>query len=165
MLSIPKTPTIQKTNYDNRKRIYTITKNNKFFTIKLNKDENDNDYVTTTLLAFTKRAEAVKIGHMLENHYNQTKDWPETLLNPNDGIYLMSNDIIEDKRLSQLYIKNWNYSKFNTYCIENLFDYLLITELKTTENKSYTIRGELVRIAENQELQCAEILNKIYNKS
>ena len=162
MITAPKNPIINKSSYEkHKKRIYTINNNNRIFTIKLNK----NDLETTTLLAFTKKNDATKISYMLENHYNQTKEWPETLLNPNSGIFLMSSEVIDNIHLSVLNISSWDFVKFNNLCMENLIDYLLINEISKIRSDAYNIKGQLVKIADNEIIQCADILNKIYDKS
>lgn len=162
MIAAPKNPFINKSlNEKHKKRIYTITNDNKIFTIKLNKD----DFERTTLLAFNKKIDATKISYMLENHYNQTKDWPETLLNPNSGFFLLSGEIVDDIQLSLLNIKSWDFVEFNNLCMQNLIDYLLISEISINRSDAYNIKGQLVKIADNQIIQCADILNKIYDKS
>lgn len=162
MLNIPSRPIINlSNNHYKSKKIHIIKNNGKTFTVQINKE----DKQATTILSFARKIDAIKIGSMLENHYLLTKDWPETILNPNSGLFLISNDIVDNVNLMYLDISTWNFNDFNTYCMNNLIDYLYIHNITQVRNDAYSITGQLVRIADSQLIECADILNKIYDKS
>jgi hypothetical protein len=122
MIVAPSKPISNITSKGRSRRVYTINKSNRIFSVKINNEE----YESTTLLSFSRKIDAVKIAGMLENHYNLTKEWPETLLNPNSGIFLMGNEIVDDIDLNYVSINNWNFNEFNNLCVNNLIDYLYI---------------------------------------
>ena len=161
LTAVPKYPTTLNLPDKRNKKIHTINYNDKFFSVKILK----NNIEKTTILSFTKKTDAIIVSAMLENHFVETKEWPENLLSQDSGLFLMSNDMNEFTRLAYLEISSWNFLKFNQFCVDNLIDYLLISDISKMNKETFNIKGQLITIADNEVLHCADILNKIYDKS
>jgi hypothetical protein len=162
MLSIKNPPNFNKIEYNNNKKIYTINNRNKnIFSVRI-QDKNKTDIIP--ILTFAKEYDAIKIASMLEYHYLSRKEWPNTIIDINSNILLFSNHLKDIEYLEYLEIKTWDYNDFNEHCINNLVDYLYITEFKKNKDNNYNIKGQIIKI-DQADIGCAQILDNIYNKS
>jgi hypothetical protein len=163
MLTIANNPPRYVKNLNNnRKKVYTINNRSKnLFTIRLN---DKNNIELSAVLSFAKEIDALKVAHMLEVHYLIAKEWPNSLVDINSSIFLLSNQFKEYNELDHLSINSWNFNDFNSYCMNNLVDYLYINKFYKNKDNNYNIKGQLIKIVET-DIACARILNNIYNKS
>jgi len=163
MLSINNPPVIIKnSNGHNKKKIYTINnQSSRLFNIRI-KDKNEKEL--TTVLSFAKKIDALKVAALLEMHYLFAREWPDSLVDIDSNLILVTNHINYNSKLLYLSINTWNHVDFNQNCMNNLVDYLYITKFTKNNENSYNIKGQLVKILE-EDIPCAQILNNIYNKS
>jgi len=163
MLTTTNPPKISKGfSSSNRKKIYTISnRSNNLFNVRI-KDKRDNEL--TTVLSFSKHADAIKIASMLKIHYLYTKEWPDNLIDMDSNLNIFSDYINSQNSLKHLTIDTWVFNEFNEYCVNNLVDYLHITKFIKNRDNNYSIRGQLIKIVDTN-IACAQILNNIYNKS
>ena len=153
---------IKNSNGHNKKKIYTINnQSSQLFNIRI-KDKNEKEI--TTVLSFAKKIDALKVAALLEMHYLFAREWPDSLIDIDSNLILVTNHINYNSKLMYLSINTWNYIDFNQNCMNNLVDYLYITKFTKNNENSYNIKGQLVKILE-ENIPCAQILNNIYNKS
>lgn len=123
-------PTIQKPV-----RCYTIHSHpNDAFTLKI--DES----TRTSIVSFRQWDDAFLIGKMIETHYIQQKEWPDTR---QEGSLVLPNSRIGDI-LKHIYIQEWDFDELKVRCTENILDMISVdTILK--KKSSYSFSGKQFR--------------------
>lgn len=102
----PRLPTAQ-----TRRKYYTIhSNNNNAFSLKLNDD------VKTAIVGFKDVDDALRIGSMIETHYIQYKEWPET--RDPGSLILPTNRL---NTLSHIFFRVWTFNDLKLECTNNFW--------------------------------------------
>ena len=119
----------------------------------------------TMVLAFQRKENAVLMAYILENHRNNTKDWPDMRIghNKNIDLHITENKLKRTVHPELLSIEDWEFDDLKEYCLQNMLDIYLLKNMKM--NKMYNninMGGVLVQL--EREIQYyMDIYNSKYN--
>jgi len=114
-----------------RRKYYTIhSNNNNAFSLKLNDD------VKTAIVGFKDVDDAVKIGSMIETHFIQYKEWPET--RDPSTLILPSNRLTT---LSHIFFRVWTFDDLKLECTNNFLDFITVESIASNKPDAYSLNG------------------------
>jgi hypothetical protein len=117
------------------KRYYTIHSNaNDAFTLKID------ETTRTSVVSFRKWDDALLIGKMIETHYIQQKEWPDTR---QTGSLILPNSRVGDV-LKHVYMQEWDYDELKVMCTENTLDMITVDAI-LKKKSSYSFAGNQLR--------------------
>lgn len=116
------------------RRYYTIHSNiNNAFTLKINDD------VRTAVVGFRELTDAVMIGTMIETHFVEKKEWPDTT---KTGTLILPEGRLED--LAHIFIRQWDFDDLKMECTKNVLDMISVDGI-LKKKSSYSFSGNLYR--------------------
>ena len=116
-------------------RYYTIHSNaNDAFTLKID------DTTRTSVVSFRKWDDALLIGKMIETHYIQQKEWPDTR---QTGSLVLPNSRVGDV-LKHVYMQEWDYDELKVMCTQNTLDMITVDAI-LKKKSSYSFAGNQLR--------------------
>jgi hypothetical protein len=116
-------------------RYYTIHSHaNDAFTLKID------DTTRTSVVSFRKWDDALLIGKMIETHYIQQKEWPDTR---QVGSLVLPNSRVGDV-LKHVYMQEWDYDELKVMCTENTLDMITVDAI-LKKKSSYSFAGSQLR--------------------
>lgn len=132
----PVRPTrVSQTNQKPRK-YYTIHSNaNNAFTLKINED------IRTAVVGFRDITDAFTISNMIETHYIEKKEWPDT---SQVGTLVLPEGRLED--LAHVFIRQWDFEDLKLECTRNILDMISVDEI-LKKKASYSFAGNLFRFS------------------
>jgi hypothetical protein len=114
---------------------YTIHSHaNDAFTLKLD------ETTRTSVVSFRKWDDALLIGKMIETHYIQQKEWPDTR---RVGSLVLPSSRVGDV-LKHVYMQEWNYDELKVMCTENTLDMITVDAI-LKKKSSYSFAGNQLR--------------------
>ena len=123
--------TKQKPNY-----YYTIHSNrNNAFTLKINDD------LRAAVVGFREIEDAVTISTMIETHYIEKKEWPDT---SQVGTLVLPEGRFQD--LVYVFIRQWDFDDLKLECTRNILDMISVDEI-LKKKSSYSFAGNLFRFS------------------
>ena len=91
---------------------YTLhSKSNDIFSIKIEECER------TTVVGFKNKSDAIFIGKMIETHFMNTNEWPETR---NAGTLFLPKSNINEMQL--IVVHQWDFEDLKVTCTANIMD-------------------------------------------
>jgi hypothetical protein len=117
----PKTPTLtpKKTGGRDKRKFYTIHSHpNRAFSFKMSEDHK------TSIVGFKTYDHAVFIGSMIETHFVQKKEWPDTQI---IGNLILPNTFSKD--LKHVQIKKWIFEDLKLTCTRNILDLITVEDI------------------------------------
>lgn len=145
---------------NNKHQVYTIHQRaGDAFCLQLRRPTSD--VLKTTLVAFDRTTDATLFACMLENHRAHTKSWPKTNFDDLNTMFMLSNDLTLPAYPMDLRIQQWNFYDLNMYCMTNLLDLLRLKSVEKTNNSTYNVQGELMRIDTDISYQ-VRVYNDLY---
>jgi hypothetical protein len=112
-------------------KYYTIHSNaNDAFTLKID------ETTRTSIVSFRQWDDAFFIGKMIETHYIQENEWPDTR---QAGSLVLPNSRVGDI-LKHVYIQEWNYDDLKVRCTENTLDMVTVDAI-LKKKSSYSFSG------------------------
>lgn len=143
------------------KPFYTLhynNNNNTGFCVQVKKKSNE---FKTSLVAFEKERQAIKLGNMIENHKKFTNEWPSNIFDSDITYDLMTYNLKEDEdQLQDLTIEEWEMNNLQMYCIGKMLDLLIVNDIKKLKNNNFKIIADIVRFDVQTDIT-AELLNTI----
>lgn len=122
-----------RTNQKARK-YYTIHSNlNNAFTLRLNED------VRTAVVGFRDLDDAVLIGTMIETHFVEKKEWPDTT---RTGTLVLPEGRLAN--LVHIFIRQWDFDDLKLECTKNILDMISVDEI-ARKSTSYSFEGSLFK--------------------
>ena len=116
-------------------KYYTIHSHaNDAFTLKID------ETTRTSMVSFRQWDDAFFIGKMIETHYIQENEWPDT---SQPGSLILPNSIIGDV-LKHIYIQEWNYDDLKVRCTENTLDMVTVDSI-LKKKSSYSFSGSQLK--------------------
>lgn len=116
-------------------KYYTIHSHvNDAFTLKID------ETTRTSVVSFRKWDDALFIGKMIDTHYIQEKEWPDTR---QAGSLVLPNSRFGDV-LMYVFIQEWNYDDLRVRCTENTLDMVTVDEI-LKKKSSYSFSGKQLR--------------------
>jgi len=116
-------------------RYYTIHSHaNDAFTLKID------DTTRTSVVSFRKWDDALLIGKMIETHYIQQKEWPDTR---QTGSLVLPNSRVGDV-LKHVYMQEWDYDELKVMCTQNTLDMITVDAI-LKKKSSYSFAGNQLR--------------------
>jgi hypothetical protein len=116
-------------------RYYTIHSHaNDAFTLKID------DTTRTSVVSFRKWDDALLIGKMIETHYIQQKEWPDTR---QAGSLVLPNSRVGDV-LKHVYMQEWDYDELKVMCTQNTLDMITVDAI-LKKKSSYSFAGNQLR--------------------
>ena len=107
--------------------------------------ERSND--KTAVVAFTREADVLTMGRMLENHYRTYKEWPDMVIDNSIKIYSGN----RGTNLQFLQAAEWTPETLTELCCSHYMDILQIDELTETSS-GYSIKGSRLMLEGNHEM-------------
>jgi hypothetical protein len=124
-------PRVKLPTAQTHRKYYTIhSNNNNAFSLKLN------DNVRTAIVGFKDADDAVRIGSMIETHFIQHKEWPET--REPGQLILPSNRL---QTLSHIFIRVWAFDDLKFECTNNFLDFISVESIVSGKPESYSLNG------------------------
>jgi len=106
------------------KNYYTLhTKPNDIFSIKIEECEK------TTVVGFKNKSDAILIGKMIETHFIDTNEWPDTR---NNGTLILPKSKIDF--LNLVLIHKWDFEDLKITCTANIMDMVSVDGINDGEN-------------------------------
>jgi hypothetical protein len=116
-------------------RYYTIHSHaNDAFTLKID------ETTRTSIVSFRQWEDAIFIGKMIETHYIQENEWPDT---SQPGSLILPNSRVGDV-LKHIYIQDWNYEDLKVRCTENTLDMVTVDSI-LKKKSSYSFSGSQLK--------------------
>jgi hypothetical protein len=91
------------------------------------------------MVGFKAKNDAIFIGQMIETHYLQNKEWPET-----HGALMLPNPPDRNAELSCLYIHSWDFEDLKIVCTRNMLDLISVDEIVNAKN-GHSFTGNLFK--------------------
>ena len=116
-------------------KYYTIHSHaNDAFTLKID------EKTRTSIVSFRQWDDAFFIGKMIETHYIQENEWPDT---SQPGSLILPNSRVGDI-LKHIYIQEWNYDDLKVRCTENTLDMVTVDSI-LKKKSSYSFSGSQLK--------------------
>lgn len=135
LTAAPPTRPVSKLPVNQRDRIYyTIHSHpNNAFTLKINDD------IRTAVVGFRELEDAVLISTMIETHFLEKKEWPDTT---HAGTLVLPEGRLED--LTHIFIRQWEFDDLKLECTKNVLDMISVDEI-LKRKLSYSFAGSLFK--------------------
>ena len=91
-------------------------------------------------MSFRKWDDALLIGKMIETHYIQQKEWPDTR---QTGSLVLPNSRVGDV-LKHVYMQEWDYDELKVMCTQNTLDMITVDAI-LKKKSSYSFAGNQLR--------------------
>lgn len=124
---------VGRTNHKPKKYFTIHSHNNNAFTLKINEDDR------TAVVGFRDIDDAVSIGNMIETHYIQKKEWPDT---SRVGALVLPEGRL--KELVHVFIRQWEFDDLKLECTRNTLDMISIESI-LKKKTSCSFSGSLFR--------------------
>lgn len=124
-------PPITPTNQKNRVYYTLHTSPNTAFTLKPSVEGQ------RAIVGFRDMADAATIGNMIETHYIEKKEWPETKT--------IGDLVLPEGRLTELVyvtISQWDFENLKFECTKNMMNLISVNKILKKKSK-YSFSGEL----------------------
>ena len=132
----PAKPLVKARTNQKPNKHYTIHSNmNNAFTLKINDD------IRTAVVGFRDLADAYTISTMIETHYIEKKEWPDT---SQVGTLVLPEGRIAD--LVYVFIREWEIDDLKLECTRNILDMISVEEI-LKKKASYSFSGKLFRFS------------------
>ena len=108
------------------KHLYTVSHQITPYTIQLE----SYDTLKSSVVTFSNKIHAIRFAHLLEEFHERNYIWPQLNIDnttPNILFCSKYNNLNEDK-LNDLYIDEWNSEDILSYCKDNIFNILMFEE-------------------------------------
>jgi hypothetical protein len=109
------------------------SKANDIFTIKIEECER------TTVVGFKNKSDAIFIGKMLETHFIESNEWPDTR---NEGTLFLPKSSINNMDL--LTVHQWDFEDLKVTCTANIMDMVSVDGI-IDKNSAYRFTGNLYK--------------------
>ena len=130
----PKVPVRPALTGQIRRKYYTIhTSPNHAFTLKLD------DEARTAIVGFADVDDAMKIGNMIETHFNETIEWPDTR---SGGKLILPQG--RGDLLAHVFIQKWEFEELKLTCTKNFLDLVSVEDIGSTKT-SYSLSGQVYK--------------------
>jgi hypothetical protein len=117
-----------------RRKYYTIHSDpNHAFTLKLDAE------ARTAIVGFVDVDDAMKIGNMIETHFNEMIEWPDTRSGGNLVLPMGRGD-----PLAQVFIQKWEFEDLKLTCTKNFLDLVSVDEL-VPGKLTYSLSGAIYK--------------------
>ena len=136
MSLITRPPTISRPKGFGKKpnNYFTLhTKSNDIFSIKIQECEK------TTAVAFKNKSDALFIGKMIETHFLQTNEWPDTR---DSDTLILPTSAINDMNFVVVY--QWDFEDLKLTCTANILDMVSVDGI-IDKNKEFRFSGNLYK--------------------
>lgn len=136
MSLITRPPTISRPKGFGKKpnNYFTLhTKSNDIFSIKIQECEK------TTAVAFKNKSDALFIGKMIETHFLQTNEWPDTR---DSDTLILPKSAINDMNFVVVY--QWDFEDLKLTCTANILDMVSVDGI-IDKNKEFRFSGNLYK--------------------
>jgi hypothetical protein len=91
------------------------------------------------VVGFKNRSDAIFIGKMIETHFVETKDWPDTR---NEGTLILPESKTDTMQL--VVVHEWDFEDLKVTCTANIMDLVSVDGI-IDKNSSYRFSGELYK--------------------
>jgi len=95
--------------------------------------QNKEEHFQSTLVSLVQRSDILSIGNILESHKKVYGVFPENNFDYK-VLYKLDVDpmiaVDHKKPLNELYIKEWTKQNIANYCVEHLFDLIIINDIE-----------------------------------
>lgn len=124
-----------RTNQKPRKYFTIHSNRNNAFTLKINED------IRTAIVGFRDIDDAVSISNMIETHYIEKKEWPDT---SQAGTLILPEGRL--KELVHVFIRQWDFDDLKLECTRNVLDMISVDEI-LKKKSSYSFSGSLFKFS------------------
>ena len=133
MQTLSRPPKVVRTNQENRK-YYTLHKSvNSVMAWNAKTSK-------MAVVAFSREKDVKLLGHMIENHYEKQREWPDF----NEMTLVSGEPINVDADFSILGVVQWNdIDTLRVFCVEHYFDLILVEQISNT----FRIRGSVFQLS------------------
>jgi hypothetical protein len=113
---------------------YTLhSRANDIFSIKIKECEK------TTVVGFTNRSDAIFIGKMIETHFMETNEWPNTR---NEGTLILPTSKINDMQF--VIMHEWDFEDLKVTCTANIMDLVSVDGI-IDNDRNFRFSGNLYK--------------------
>jgi hypothetical protein len=133
---------------------YTLHNNDKTFALKAIKEDDK-----TTLVAFKRLGDAMRMGHMIERHVFLHKEWPELSINNTMQLQIEKGKNILDP-LSFIVIQEHTLDNLANICASKYMDMLEVQRMISNKN-GYTLTGNRIKIDAKHDFY-VNVFNKMF---
>jgi hypothetical protein len=132
---------------------YTLHNNNRTFALKALEEEHK-----TTLVAFKRLGDAMRMGHMIERHVLMYKEWPEMTINNTLQFQFENGKNILDP-LTFIVLQEHTLDDLSKLCASRYMDMIEVQRMISKQG-GYTLSGNMLKIDGNHDFY-VNIFNKM----